>query len=42
MSQQKSNYAYADVWGVKEVYYGICAGSEWPNELTESVFAVTE
>ena len=26
--REVQNNAYADVWGVKEVYYGICASSE--------------
>ena len=28
VSSEVENNAYADFWGVKEVYYGICANSE--------------
>ena len=27
--REVENNAYADLWGVKEVYYGICASSEY-------------
>ena len=32
------NNAYANSWGVKEVYYGICASSEWTRDHTKYPF----
>ena len=29
--REMKNNAYANIWGVKEVYYGICASSELVN-----------